>query len=94
MTLTHVVYFKSNNNIILHLIMFFFIFILERVASFQGCCVLHELCIICLWLANLHEEQCLVWMLQAFTRCQVIINYNMCLQLQLNSIRARLFSAQ
>ena len=36
---------------------------LERVASFQGHSVLHELCIVCLRLAYLHEEQRWLWVL-------------------------------
>ena len=37
--------------------------ILDRVASFQGRSVLHELCTVCLRLAYLHEEQRWLWVL-------------------------------
>ena len=47
--------------------------ILEGVAAFQGCSILYELCIVCLWMAHLHEEQCYSWMLQAFKKCQVFV---------------------
>lgn len=45
---------------------------LERVASFQGRSVLHELCIVCLRLAYLHEEQRWLWVLSALEKRQVM----------------------